>query len=163
PHPRVRFECLRGLALGGAWRTWSFARAVERHLAGQAYDLVVGLGRTWTQDVLRMGGGCQRTYLELAHRATLTPRERLLGGGAWKPALAVRSEERALADPATHVIVNSTMVRRDVQARYGLHDERVRVIHNGVDLERFHPRLRAGVGAAKRRELGLAPADCAVL
>src|SRR6185295_18991211 len=65
PHPAVRFETLRGLALGGAWRTWSFARAVERHvtehgaesaLAGRRYDLVVGLGRTWTQDVLRLGG-----------------------------------------------------------------------------------------------------------
>src|SRR6185503_21339560 len=140
PHPRVRFECLRGLALGGAWRTWSFARAVERHLAGHEHDLVVGLGRTWTQDVLRLGGGCQRTYLELAHQATLTPRERLLGGGAWKHALAVRIEERALARDATHVLANSEMVRRDVQARYGLPDERISVIHNGVDLERFHPR-----------------------
>ena len=163
PHARVRFECLHGLALGGAWRTWSFAHAVERHLARTAYDLVVGLGRTWTQDVLRLGGGCQRTYLELAHRATLTPRDRLLGGGAWKHALAVRIEERALAQPGTHVIANSAMVRRDVAARYGIAGERVSVIHNGVDLARFHPRLRATVGAAKRRELGLARGDCAVL
>lgn len=163
PHPAVRFERLHGLALGGAWRTWSFARAVERHLAEKDYDLVVGLGRTWTQDVLRLGGGCQRTYLELAHRSTLTPRDRLLGSGAWKHALAVRIEERALARSGTHVIANSTMVRRDVQQRYGLPDERLSVIHNGVDLARFHPRLRAGVGAAKRRELGFGPDRCVVL
>ncbi len=163
PHPRVRFECLRTLALGGAWRTWGFARAVERHLRAHDYDLVLGLGRTWTQDVLRLGGGCQRTYLELAHRATLTPRERLLGSGAWKHALAVRIEERALAPTETHVLTNSEMVRRDVQTRYGLADEHVTVIHNGVDLERFHPRLRAGVGAEKRRELGLGTAECVLL
>ena len=36
-------------------------------------------------------------------------------------------------------------------------------IWNGVDLERFHPRLSATVGAAKRRELGLAPRDPVVL
>src|SRR6185503_5319139 len=163
PHPRVRFECLHTLALGGAWRTWSFARAVERHLGAQSYDLVLGLGRTWTQDVLRLGGGCQRTYLELAHRSTLTPRGRLLGGGAWKHALAVRIEERALSDGRTHVIANSHMVRRDVRARYGIGDERVSVIHNGVDLERFHPRAKAGAGATKRRELGFAARDCVVL
>ena len=163
PHPRVRFECLHTLALGGAWRTWSFARAVERHLGAQSYDLVLGLGRTWTQDVLRLGGGCQRTYLELAHQSTLTPRERLLGGGAWKHALAVRIEERALARDATHVLANSEMVRRDVQARYGLPDERISVIHNGVDLERFHPRLRASAGAEKRRELGLSARECVLL
>jgi UDP-glucose:(heptosyl)LPS alpha-1,3-glucosyltransferase len=163
PHPAVRFEVLHGLALGGAWRTWSFARAVERHLAARGYELAIGLGRTWTQDVLRLGGGCQRTYLERAHQATLTARDRLLGGGAWKHALAVRIEERALAAPEVHVVANSAMVRDDVVARYGLPAERLSVIHNGVDLERFHPRLRAGPGAAKRRELGFAPEDCVVL
>lgn len=163
PHPAVRFETLHGLALGGAWRTFGFARAVERHLAARDYDLVVGLGRTYTQDVLRLGGGCQRTYLERAHRSTLTARDRLLGGGAWKHALAVRIEERALAEPDVHVIANSEMVRRDVQARYGLADERLTVIHNGVDLARFHPRLRATAGAARRHEIGLAEQDCVLL
>jgi UDP-glucose:(heptosyl)LPS alpha-1,3-glucosyltransferase len=163
PHPAVRFELLRGLALGGAWRTWSFARAVERRLATAEFELVVGLGRTWTQDVLRLGGGCQRTYLERAHAATLTPRARLLGGGAWKHALAVRIEERALAPGGAHVLVNSHMVRRDVEARYRLGTERVSVIHNGVDLERFHPRRRAREGAAKRVELGLDPRATVVL
>ena len=57
PHPAVRFEVLHGLALGGAWRTWSFARAVERHLRAREYDLVFGLGRTWCQDVLRLVAG----------------------------------------------------------------------------------------------------------
>lgn len=171
PHPAVRFELLRGLALGGAWRTWSFARGVERHverhveqhLGARAYDLVVGLGRTWTQDVVRLGGGCQRTYLELAHRSTLTARDRLLGGGAWKHALAVRIEERALQESQAHVLVNSHLVRRDIEARYALDPERVSVIHNGVDLERFHPRLKASAGAAKRRELGLGEHDCVLL
>jgi UDP-glucose:(heptosyl)LPS alpha-1,3-glucosyltransferase len=168
PHPGVRFEVLHGLALGGAWRVWSFARAVERHVTTRAgaqppYDLVVGLGRTWSQDVLRLGGGCQRTYLELAHAATLTPRARLLGGGAWKHALAVRIEERALRVPDVHVITNSDMVRRDVEARHGVPAERVTTIHNGVDLARFRPELRASVGAAKRRELGLGADELVVL
>lgn len=162
PHPAVRFELLHGFALGGAWRTWHFAAAVARHLERARYDLVVGLGRTTTQDVLRLGGGCQRTYLELAHEHTLTPRERLLGSGAWKHRLAVRIEEQALRGDA-HVIVNSNMVRRDVQARYGTADARLTTIWNGVDLERFHPRLRATAGAARRRELGLAARDPLVL
>lgn len=163
PHPAVHFEVLHGLALGGAWRTWSFARAVERHLTRADYDLVFGLGRTWTQDVLRLGGGCQRTYLELAHAATLTQCERWTGGGAWKHALALRIEERALTRSSAHVIVNSAMVRRDVQRRHGVPDERLTTIHNGVDLAHFHPRLRATVGKAKRAELGLAAGECAIL
>ena len=163
PHAAVRFHVLHGLAVGGAWRMWGFARALERHVARASYDLVVGLGKTWAQDVLRLGGGCQRTYLERAHAATLTPRDRLLGSGSVKHALAVRIEERALAQPATHVVTNSEMVRRDVLARYAIDGERVTTIHNGVDLERFHPRLRAEAGAARRRELGLGPDETVVL
>jgi len=164
PHPAVRFHVLRPLAVGGAWRLWGFAAAVERHVARAGYELVVGLGKTWSQDVLRLGGGCQRTYLELAHAATLTPRERWLGGGALKHSLAVRIEERALAPGAcARVITNSDLVRRDVLARYDLPEERVVTIHNGVDLERFHPRLRATRGAELRREFGFTPDELVVL
>lgn len=180
----VRFAVLHPLAVGAAWRSWSFARAVERHVASADYDVVYGLGRTWSQDVLRLGGGLQRTYLELAHDATRTPVERALGLGKLKQAVALRLEERALGPPRngtaggsgsaaeprgagarTRVIVNSEMVRRDVLARYALDPARVVTIHNGVDLERFHPRLRAAgaAGAALRAELGLARDDLAVL
>ncbi len=164
PHPAVRFRVLHGFALGGAWRMWGFARAVERHVALESYDLVVGLGKTWTHDVVRLGGGCQRTYLELAHRSTLSPAEILLGGGVLKHRIALWIEERALASAAcARVIVNSEMVRRDAQARYALPDEKIETIYNGVDLERFHPRLRATRGAELRSELGLSAGELVVL
>jgi UDP-glucose:(heptosyl)LPS alpha-1,3-glucosyltransferase len=164
PAPGVRFEVLRAPALGGTWRVLAFARAVERHVRAAGYDVVMGLGRTWSQDVLRLGGGCAPTYLERAHAATLTARKRLLGGGRLKHALAVSIERRALTDPRCRtVITNSELVRRDVLARYGLDPGRVRTIHNGVDLERFHPRLRARVGRERRAEWGLSESDLVVL
>lgn len=39
PHPAVRFVLLRNLALGGAWRLWAFARAVERHVRASSYEV----------------------------------------------------------------------------------------------------------------------------
>jgi len=114
PHPDVRFEILRPPAIGAAWRMWSFAHAVERHLAEAPYDLVFGLGWTWSQDVLRLGGGSHRTYMELAHRATRTPLERLLGLGWLKQRLAAAIERRALAPGAFRkLICNSRMVRNN--------------------------------------------------
>lgn len=164
PHPAVRFRVLHGLAIGGAWRMWGFARAVERHVARERYDLVFGVGKTWTQDVLWLGGGCQETYLALAHRYTLTATDHLLGERAFKHALAVRIERRALAPGAFELaITNSDMVRRDAQARHAIPDEKIVTVHNGVDLERFHPRLRAGPGAALRAELGFAADEPVVL
>jgi UDP-glucose:(heptosyl)LPS alpha-1,3-glucosyltransferase len=94
----------------------------------------------------------------LAHKETLTPAKRLLGGGRVKHRLALAIEKRALAPGAVRrVIVNAEMVRRDLLARYPLEPARVRVISNGVDLEHFNPGRRAGEGAALRRELGIAP------
>ncbi len=156
PHPDVRFERVHGFALGKTWRIWTFARDVERHVRAANYDAVYSLGRTWSHDILRLGGGLHQTYLELAHDAKLSPFERLTGGGFTRHRLVLAIERRAFAPGAYHTIVaNSHMVRRDVEARFAVPRERIEVIHNGVDVERFHPRRRAEDGAALRRELGL--------
>jgi UDP-glucose:(heptosyl)LPS alpha-1,3-glucosyltransferase len=164
PHPDVRFVRLRPLALGGAWRLWSFAMAVDRHVRAAAYDVVFGLGKTWTHDVLRLGGGCHRTYLELAHPATRAAWQRVVDRGLLKHRLALAIERRALAPGAyRRVITNSEMVRQDVMQRHGVPADRVTVIYNGVDLERFHPRRRGREGAELRRSCGLAAEDFIVL
>jgi UDP-glucose:(heptosyl)LPS alpha-1,3-glucosyltransferase len=157
PDPRVRFVVLRSFAPGAALRYLAFARDVERHLSKTSYDLVVGLGRTRTQDVLRMSGGCHATYLERAEGrslARLAPKHRAI----------LSLEAQALAPGAYRcVIANSDLVRRDVMARYAVPGEKIRLIRNGVDLERFHPRKRERAGAALRAELGFADAGPVVL
>ena len=166
PHPLVRFEVLRPIAVGGAWRMWSFALAVEEFVSARRgdFDLVVGLGKTWSHDVMRLGGGVQRTYLELAHRATREGPEKLIARFDLKQRFACAIEERALRPGAARKwICNSAMVRRDVLARFALPEADVVVVHNGVDPERFHPRLRASEGAELRRALGLLPDELVVL
>jgi len=163
PHPDVRFVVRHDLAIGAGWRMWAFAKACERHVRETPYDVVFGLGRTTTQDVLRLGGGLHATYLELAHGATLHGPERFLGRGL-KHRLAPMIEARALAPGAyRRIIANSDMVKRDVIARYAVPAHAIETIYNGVDLERFHPRRRAAEGAELRAELGLGPEHRVVL
>jgi UDP-glucose:(heptosyl)LPS alpha-1,3-glucosyltransferase len=164
PHAAVRFEVLREPAVGGAWRMWAFAKSVERHVAASSYDVVVGLGKTWTHDVVRLGGGTHQSYLELAHASTLEPWERATFKGALKHRLALRIEARALAHGAYgHVITNSHMVRRDVMERYGVPEDALTVVHNGVDLERFGRAHHGAAAAALRAECGWNDDDVAVL
>src|SRR5262245_66213563 len=77
PHPAVKFVELRPFAIGSAWRMTSFASAVEDHVRTAGYDVVYGLGKTWTHDVLRLGGGCHATYLELAREGAIGRKDRL--------------------------------------------------------------------------------------
>ncbi|MFT7668558.1 MAG: UDP-glucose:(heptosyl)LPS alpha-1,3-glucosyltransferase [Planctomycetota bacterium] len=154
-HAGVEFVKLRPFSIGGAARMWNFAVAVEKHVQSANYDLVYNLGKTWTNDVIRLGGGCHASYMELAHEATRTPFERLIRKGVRKHRLALEIESRALAPGAyKQVITNSEMTKRDVMKRHNVPDEMVRVIHNGADTEHFHPRLRDGAGRALRESLG---------
>jgi UDP-glucose:(heptosyl)LPS alpha-1,3-glucosyltransferase len=152
PHPAARFVVLRRPVPGAAWRMRAFAEDVERHVREVDYDVVLGLGKTWSQDVLRTGGGTHAAYLEHAR-----PHERR-GAEVWlKDRVALAIERRAFARGAyRRVIANSELVRRDVMARYGVPREACSVIHNGVDLERFGPHNRPA-GRALRAELGLSP------
>lgn len=164
PHPAVHFVRLHPLAVGAAWRMRSFARAVADHVRTAHYDVVYGLGKTWSQDVIRLGGGCHATYLELAHEATLSQGRSHFATASHKHRLALAIEERALRWPGLRrVVVNSGMVRDDVVRRYGTPHDKIQLIYNGVDVARFHPRRREVEGAALRGELGIAREDCAIL
>jgi UDP-glucose:(heptosyl)LPS alpha-1,3-glucosyltransferase len=47
------------------------------------------------------------------------------------------------------------MVRDEIKVRFGLAEEKLHVIYNGVDLDSFHPRLRDGHREPARAELGI--------
>ncbi len=155
----VRCVTLPILAVGARWRASAFARAVERHVGRAGYDLVYGLGKTWTHDVVRLGGGSVQTWFERVHPPGYPPsaRERRLHE------IALDIERRALAPGAClRVIANSEMVRRDVMARRNLPAERVTVVRNGVDLARFDPDKTEGPGRELRGALGV-PASAFVI
>lgn len=155
PHPDVRFRKLRGFALGKTWRMWCFARAVERLLAREPYDLVFGLGKTWSHDVMRLGGGLHRTYLELAHRDKLAPWKRPFAGLGPRHRLALWIEQKAIAKGHCRLfITNAKMVAGDLSARYGVDPARIRTVYNGVDLARFGSRAARVEGARLRASLG---------
>ena len=154
-HPRIRFVVLREFAIGGAWRMRAFARAVEKHVAESHYDVVFGLGKTSTHDVVRMGGGLHSTYLRLAHEQTLSTFEKLIGKGKSKHRFALENEKRAFAPGAVQrVITNSEMVARDLIQQHAVDKRIIDVIYNGVDTERFDRTRHAETAASLRAECG---------
>src|SRR5262245_14193338 len=56
---------------GRVARLLSFALAAPRAVARDHWDVVMGFGRTATQDVVRSGGGTHRSYLAAMERAGL--------------------------------------------------------------------------------------------
>jgi UDP-glucose:(heptosyl)LPS alpha-1,3-glucosyltransferase len=141
--------------IGRAWRDWSFARAVCAALRSHRFDLVQSHERIACCDVYRAGDGVHRQWLANRSRAaglferialTLNPYH-----------LYVKAAEKRLFESPTlrAVICNSNMVKEEVRRHFGLAEDKLHVIYNGVDLAAFNPALRGEWRARKRAELGI--------
>jgi UDP-glucose:(heptosyl)LPS alpha-1,3-glucosyltransferase len=136
---------------GGRWtRLVSFALLAPRLVARAPWDVVVGFGRTPRQDVVRVGGGTHRSFL-----AAMGAAGKRRGGGPYHRTLLAL--ERRMFAPSGHrrVLAVSKRVAAEVEHDYAVPPAHLRVVYNGVDLERFHPRRRPTDGARVRAELGI--------
>ena len=147
---------------GNLWRDRSFANAAREAWRGK-FDLVQSHERIAGCDVYRAGDGVHRRWLEI-RTASAGGVERL--GIALNPyhGYVVAEERRMLEHPTLRaVICNSAMVRDEIASGFRIAPEKLHVIHNGVDLEHFHPRHGAALRASARAGLGLAESDFAFL
>src|SRR5215510_7388800 len=133
--PGVRVRRVPVLPLGRLARLLSFAALAPRAVARERWDVVVGFGRTPRQDVVRVGGGTHRSYLA---RMEATGLRRPVRGPYHRAILHI--EANAFA-PAGHrrVLAVSRRAADEVVTDYAVARVCVRVVYNGVDLERFHP------------------------
>jgi UDP-glucose:(heptosyl)LPS alpha-1,3-glucosyltransferase len=130
----------RGLALALA------AAVVAR---GRGWDVVQSHERTLAQDVYRAGEGCHRAYLETLARPGGRP-----GGRRLYHAITLALERRVFAR-TPQIVAISRRGGEEIARLYAVPAERRTVVYNGVDLERFHPRLRARHREAARDEAGI--------
>jgi UDP-glucose:(heptosyl)LPS alpha-1,3-glucosyltransferase len=142
--PRGRAErAFARLAAERATAAGADAVLAVRHAAGcTVYQPHGGLHADTLGAMLesREAGSLGRLAARLSgrHRVFLDLERRLLGGD----------------DPPTFVAL-SRRVERSALARYPGLEGRTRVVPNGVDLERFHPRLREEARASVRSDLGI--------
>jgi UDP-glucose:(heptosyl)LPS alpha-1,3-glucosyltransferase len=150
-----RFIAADPFHVGNAWRDASFARAARAAWEAGGFDLVQSHERIPGCDVYRAGDGVHAEWLEI-RRAASGATER--AGIALNPhhRYVCAAERSMFGHPRLRAVVcNSAMVRGEIERRFGVAPEKLHVIHNGVDLEHFHPRHRMALRAASRAELGL--------
>jgi UDP-glucose:(heptosyl)LPS alpha-1,3-glucosyltransferase len=153
-HPAIKFVVLRKLSIGRAHRMWRFAKAVEKHVAKGGYDMVVGLGKTWSHDVIRIGGGTHYHFLQRSGRTRLRLSDRV----------SMKIEGRALAkDHYLHVLANSHKSSREVQELHDVPPERMTVVHNAVDTARYDRVKHRDAAASLRSELKISEGEQVVL
>ena len=149
--------------LGSTLRDWSFSRAVCRHLRHTHYDLVQSHERLNCCDIFRAGDGVHREWL--AQRArTMTPLRWLSMRCNPYHVYTLHAERQMFASPRLRtVICNSRMVRDELVRHYGVREDQLTVVYNGVDLQEFNPGRRDSLRDDQRRALGITDDTLALL
>lgn len=158
PPQNVTVHKVAVLPLGRTLRLWSFAWLARRLIAKMTEcDMIVSFGRLLRQDVLRSGGGTHRGFLE-----------RVGAEGGWARRLWQRIslyhrsllilEARQFDKGCQTIIAVSAEVRRDILAHYAVSPDKIHVLYNGVDSQRFHP-ARRGEARDRVRKLWKIPLD----
>jgi phosphatidylinositol alpha-1,6-mannosyltransferase len=78
------------------------------------------------------------TTYSVATPAVLTFGKMMLGYSRWRVTTSFM-RERALWSRANRIAAVSTSIRSDLTSRYGVRDERIRVVYNGVNTNLFRP------------------------
>jgi UDP-glucose:(heptosyl)LPS alpha-1,3-glucosyltransferase len=109
-----------------------------------AWDVVQSHERTLDQDVYRAGEGCHRGYLAARESPGATSLYHRL----------VLALERRVFERTPRIVAIAKAGKSEIERLYALPADRVTVVYNGVDLERFHPRNRVAHRRATRAEIG---------
>jgi UDP-glucose:(heptosyl)LPS alpha-1,3-glucosyltransferase len=150
-----RFIAANPFHLGNTWRDASFAGAARAAWEAGGFDLVQSHERIAGCDIYRAGDGVHAEWLEI-RRAAADSMQRL--GIELNPyhRYVCAAERRMFSHPRLRAVVcNSAMVRGEIERRFRVAPEKLHVIHNGVDLQHFHPDQRTALRKAARAELGL--------
>lgn len=150
PPPGVVVHHVSVIPLGRTVRLWSFAWFAPRTIQKADCEVVVSFGRLLRQDVLRSGGGTHRGFLDRLGREG-GPRRRFWQRISIYHRSLLALERRQYRESGSEkIIAVSEEVKRDILAHYSVPADKVVVIYNGVDQNRFHPARRAEVRQSVR-------------
>jgi len=117
----------------------SFATSSRRVVARTHCDRVFSMERTLKQDVYRAGDGCHREWLRQRARFNSPLRQLSIAINPFHATMLSLERRMFTTEATARIIANSHRGKREIVDHYGYPADRIHVIHNGVDCERFRP------------------------
>lgn len=153
--PRIHFHSVKTISFPKSLRLLSFAIKATKEIENGNYDIAFGVGNTLRADILQPHGGVHWAWFWRSLRVYEHPvlwTIKFLGrvfslkqwAGGWIQDAPYKREK-------FKVIAISDMVRHDILRWYGIPEDGITVIYNGVDTERFHPRNRQYRGEIRKQ------------
>ncbi|GAB6905993.1 putative Glycosyl transferase [Desulfosarcina cetonica] len=140
-------------------QAWSFETAVRRYLRRHDFDCIFSLDKVTCFTHLHAGGGTHKTFLRI--RAGYSNRlSRFFRRLSLYHRYILHLEKKGFENPRLQKVrCNAGMVKRDIQADYGVPEERLSVIHSGIRWKSMEPVFddRVAVAEDLRRQHDLSP------
>jgi UDP-glucose:(heptosyl)LPS alpha-1,3-glucosyltransferase len=133
----VRWHRIPMIRIFSFLRAWSFARNCRTAVQRGDFDFVISLDRTLQQDIYRSADGCHREFFARRMRFASLPRRIRLRLNPLHYILLWLEKKTYSAQNTRAVIALSHRVKDEILRHYDFPAERIHVIHNGVDVERF--------------------------
>lgn len=142
-NPNWHIHLCNPMKWGRVSRERGFANAARKIWQQEKFDIVQSHERIPGCDIYRAGDG--------VHRRWLLQRSRLLPAWRGKRLLTdrfhsyvMRAEREMYAAPELKsVICNAQMIKNEIMADFGLPDEKITVIYNAIDNQKFLPATEA--------------------
>jgi UDP-glucose:(heptosyl)LPS alpha-1,3-glucosyltransferase len=125
-------------------RSLSFALNHRRYVKMFPVDVMLGFGNTLLLDVYQSHGGVQRFWMEREIASYDDPKERRIKAVLLRNSLNQRIQRWIEEYPIrkgqySRIVAISDMVKDHMKEYYGLEDDNINIVYNGVDTQKFKP------------------------
>jgi len=152
----IHFHQVRTIRFPKSLRLLCFAVRATREMMNGHFDVTLGVGNTLGSDVLQPHGGVHWAWFWRSLRAYDHPflwlikfLGRVLSPKQWIQGYIENAPYKK--KKLCKIIAISDMVKQDIMQWYGIPENQIEVVYNGVDTERFHPRNRQYREEIRRR------------
>ena len=161
PDKRITFHQIPMFTFYSPLKNLTFALNTKRLLKKEDFDIVSGFSQIYPQDIYRMGDGLHHHFLNTQSPSTtqkflkyLNPRH-----------FSILFIEKQIFKPRNYhyIIANSKMCESQATNYYQVPEDRIEVIYNGVDLERFNPKARETYRLNLREKLNIGDQETIIL
>jgi UDP-glucose:(heptosyl)LPS alpha-1,3-glucosyltransferase len=139
---------IRKFPFGKYLSRYRFAKSVERVVEKNGYDLVIGHGDIFKQDILYIHNLIERAYFEI-------------NGENMTPLSPVAKLHRNILENGEYqkIVANSNLMRDELIESFNIPPEKIEVSYPPYDKARFNPENRMRLRQVGRDELGISQND----
>ena len=151
--PHLHVHPVFALMFNSFIRSLSFAWFASRKVRKGNFDVVQSHERIFCQDIYRAGDGCHREWLEQRKQFLSPVKGFFLAFNPFHRLILCMEKGVFERGWSRKIVAISEMVKKDIQKHYSVPDEKIAVVYNGVDLERFHPKNKKRFRSTIREKL----------